>query len=186
MKIIRGIWNRLRFLPTKLRLKQCGRKTLFESSFEVEGSKYISVGSNVRTKSRFHIAAIEKHNNVAFNPVIIIGDDVSINYDVHIAAINRIVIESGVLIASKVFITDHYHGDISEDSIKTPPRQRILYSKGPVVIGKNAWIGENVSIMPGVSIGESAIIGANAVITRDVPAHSVAAGVPAKVIKKLV
>ena len=58
-------------------------------------------------------------------------------------------------------------------------------SKGPVCIGKNVWIGRNVCILSGVNIGDGAIIGANAVVTHDVPAYAVAAGIPAKVIKQL-
>ena len=55
-----------------------------------------------------------------------------------------------------------------------------------MVIGNNVWIGRNVCIMPGVTIGDGAVIGANAVVTHDIPAYSVAVGVPAKVIKMIV
>ncbi len=60
-----------------------------------------------------------------------------------------------------------------------------MVSKGPVVIGNNVWLGNNVCVMPGVTIGDGAIIGANSVVTHDVPAYAVAAGVPAKIIKQL-
>ena len=49
-------------------------------------------------------------------------------------------------------------------------------------VGKGASIGSNVTIVPGVTIGESALIGAGAVVTRDVPAFAIVAGVPAKVV----
>lgn len=52
----------------------------------------------------------------------------------------------------------------------------------PIEIGKNVWIGSNAVILPGVHIGDGAVIGAGAVVTRDVPAEAVAAGVPAKII----
>ena len=54
-----------------------------------------------------------------------------------------------------------------------------------MIIGKNVWIGRNVSIMPNVNIGDGAIIGANAVVTHDIPAKSVAVGIPARVVKSI-
>lgn len=53
----------------------------------------------------------------------------------------------------------------------------------PIHIGKNVWLGANVTILPGVSIGDGAIIAAGSVVTKDVPADMVAAGVPARVIR---
>lgn len=55
----------------------------------------------------------------------------------------------------------------------------------PIHIGRNVWVGASATILPGVSVGDDAIIAAGAVVSRDVPAGAVAAGVPAKVIKRL-
>lgn len=55
----------------------------------------------------------------------------------------------------------------------------------PVTIGNNVWLGGNVVVLPGVTIGDNCTIGAGAVVTRDIPANSVAAGNPARVIRKL-
>ena len=60
---------------------------------------------------------------------------------------------------------------------------RPMYSKGPVVIEDNVWIGEMVCILPNVRIGKGSIIGANAVVTKDVPANALVGGNPARVIK---
>lgn len=181
---LRGIWNRIVFFPHAMKFKSCGKKVLFESSFEIEGEKYISIGNNVRTKPRLHIAAIDYHNGLAFKPEMKIGSHVSINYDVHIACINKIEIGDGTLLGSKIFITDHFHGETTYASMNIPPSERILTSRGPVIIGKNVWIGEGVVIMPGVTVGDNAIIGANAVVTKNVPAFSVVVGNPARVVKK--
>lgn len=65
-----------------------------------------------------------------------------------------------------------------------PPLLRPLYSKGQVVIGKNVWIGDKVTILPGVSIGDGSVIAANSVVTKSIPPYSIAAGIPAKIIKQ--
>ena len=54
-----------------------------------------------------------------------------------------------------------------------------------VIIGNNVWIGSGANILPGVSIGDNSIIGAGSVVIKDIPANSVAVGIPAKVIKNL-
>lgn len=53
-----------------------------------------------------------------------------------------------------------------------------------VIVGNDVWIGTRVIIMPGVKIGDKAVIGAGSVVTKDIPERSVAAGVPARVIRK--
>ena len=54
-----------------------------------------------------------------------------------------------------------------------------------MVIEDNVWIGEKASVMPGVHIGKGAIISANSVLTHDVPAYAVVAGIPAKLVRQL-
>jgi len=117
---------------------------------------------------------------------IIIGDRVQINDYVHIGAVEHISIGDDVLIASKVFITDHNHGAFDtallDNGPSIAPAMRPLYAR-PVAIGNKVWIGENVSILAGVNIGDGSVIGAGAVVTSDIPPNSVAVGNPAKVIK---
>ena len=62
-------------------------------------------------------------------------------------------------------------------------KERSLSSKS-VIIKDNVWLGEHVSVLPGVTIGENSIIGANSVVTKSIPANSIAVGIPAKVIKQ--
>lgn len=119
-------------------------------------------------------------------PALFFGDHVQINDYVHIGAIERIEIGNHVLIASRVFISDHNHGSYDEagpDSAPTvPPSQRPWVPK-PVHIGDRVWIGEQACILPGVTIGEGAIVGAGSVVTRGVPANTIVAGNPARVIR---
>lgn len=58
-------------------------------------------------------------------------------------------------------------------------------STKPVVIGNDIWVGANAVILPGVTIGDHSVIAAGAIVTKDVPPHSLVAGVPAKVIKQI-
>ena len=67
---------------------------------------------------------------------------------------------------------------------QTPPAYADLPLKGDTVVGNDVWIGQNATILPGVHIGDGAIIGANSVVGNDVEAYTVAAGNPAKPIRK--
>jgi acetyltransferase-like isoleucine patch superfamily enzyme len=127
--------------------------------------------------------AWDEHCGESFNPKIEIADNVCVNWDFHIGAIDRIEIRSGVLIGSHVLITDHAHGSPRSEDFELPPARRPLYSKGPVLIEENVWIGEGVCILPGVTIGRGAIIGSNAVVTSNVPPGSIVGGVPAKTLR---
>ena len=149
----------------------------------VRGRKLIKVGKGFTTGFNCRIDAYPKSNN---KKVINIGKNVQINDYVHIGAVESIEIGDNVLIASKVYITDHNHGNYkgeNQDSPITIPQERPIYSKA-VKIEKNVWLGEFVSILPGVTIGEGSIIGSMSLVNSDIPKYSMAVGSPAKVIKK--
>ena len=65
------------------------------------------------------------------------------------------------------------------------PAKRANLIPSPIRIGKIVWLGANVTVLPGVTIGDGAIIAAGAVVTKDVPENTVAAGVPAKIIREV-
>jgi acetyltransferase-like isoleucine patch superfamily enzyme len=115
-----------------------------------------------------------------------IGKNVEVNDYVHIAAINSVKIGDNVLIASKVFITDHNHGSYTgEEQVHPdqPPGQRTLYSK-EVLIENNVWLGEGTVVMPGVKIGKGSIVASNSVVTKSIAPYTIVAGSPAKAIKR--
>ncbi len=132
---------------------------------------------------RCRIELYHRYADQQFHPTLWIGANVSMENDCHIGVVNRVELHDGVMLASRVYISDHAHGDTDKSILEMRPVLRPLYSKGPVIVGRNAWIGEGAAIMPGVRIGEGAIVGANAVVTRDVPPGAVVGGVPARIIK---
>ncbi len=125
------------------------------------------------------------NNSITKNPKLRIGDGVTIGNRVHIACANKIIIGDHCIISRQTLITDNAHGASSREIFEIAPMSRPLISHGPVIIEDNVWIGEKASVMPNVRIGKGAIVAANAVVTKDVPAYSVVAGIPARVVKQL-
>jgi acetyltransferase-like isoleucine patch superfamily enzyme len=169
----------------KKRFKKIGYPFRLGNDFRIINPQYVEIGQNFDASNRFRLDVIDHYPDVnqTFTPSVKIGDNVIFHTDVHIGCINRIEIGDDCLFASRVFITDHYHGDTSPEMLKIAPKNRPLLSKGPVIIKNKVWVGEGVAIMPNVTIGENSIIATNAVVTKDVPPNSVVAGIPAKVIK---
>ena len=110
-----------------------------------------------------------------------IGRNVFINRGCYIDAFESVVIGDDCLFGEWVSIHDMNHGIASSD---VPFWQQPL-ATALVVIGNNVWAGAKVTILPGVTIGDNVIIGANAVVSRDIPANSLAVGVPARVVRTL-
>lgn len=118
-------------------------------------------------------------------PLLYIGRNTDIGQYAHITAVSKISIGDNVVTGRRVTITDNSHGDFIFEHLNQHPFKRPIVSKGPVVIEDFVWIGQNVVILAGCTIGKGAIIAAGAVVTKSIPPYSVAAGVPAKIIKKL-
>jgi len=175
----------VRWYSLKRNFKSIGENSFIETPAIIKNPKYMIIGKNFKAHTKIRLDAYDEFAGEKFNPQIIIGDNVIINNDCHIGCINKIIIGNNVLLASKVYISDHFHGTISSEELNIPPAKRKLYFKGAVVIHDNVWIGENVVIMPNVTIGRNSIIGANSVVTHNVEENSVIAGVPAKIIRQL-
>lgn len=159
------------------------KSRLIRLPIDIRGKNGIDFGERLTTG--YH-CRIESYSNNG-QKSLFFGNNVQINDFVHIAALNEVRIGNNVLIASKVFITDLEHGSYIGNENDSDPnsivKDRPLSSKA-VVIEDNVWLGEHVSVLPGVTIGENSIIGANSVVTKSIPANSIAVGIPAKVIKQ--
>jgi acetyltransferase-like isoleucine patch superfamily enzyme len=141
--------------------------------------KAISIGDNVyiRKGSRLEAAGLWDGGS----PKITIGNRTSIHLYFHCGAAESVIIGQDVLIAGRVYISDHDH----EYDHPLLPASKSGLRVAPVIIEDGVWIGEGAVILKGVTVGKRAVIGANAVVTKNVPAYTVVGGIPARVIKKL-
>ena len=110
---------------------------------------------------------------------VMIGDHTRIG--LHNTIIGPVIIGSHVNLAQGITVTALNH--IFEDSKKRIDEQGV--STSAVVIEDDIWIGANAVVLPGVTIGHHSVVAAGAVVTKDVPPHSLVAGIPAKVIKQI-
>jgi acetyltransferase-like isoleucine patch superfamily enzyme len=99
-----------------------------------------------------------------------------------VASVELVEIGSHCMLANGCFVTDGNH---RFDDPERPVTWQGFTTKGPTRIRDNVWCGANVVITSGVTIGERCVIGANSVVTTDVPAGSIAAGAPARVLKPI-
>lgn len=166
------------------RFKSHGYGCLISKSARIIGGNQIIIGKNVRIDNGAIVSTWNKWGEEKFTPQLTIGDGVHISDYCHISCVNAITIENNVLFGKKVLVNDNAHGNpIDFNHLCIPPEKRPLTSKGGIYISKDVWIGEGACILAGVTIGQGAIIGANAVVTKNIPAFAIAAGVPAKIIK---
>lgn len=174
------------FVFFRYTFRRCGR-IFAVGSFRFTGKEFIDIGS-LTLGRRARIDAVWLINGQRFQPSIRIGEGVSFGDDLHIGCTGRIDIGDGVLGGSHIYITDHDHGRYSGEGDHSdpamPPAARELTGGGSVTIGRNVFIGEYVTITKNVTIGDGAVIGAMSLVNRDIPANTLAAGAPARVIKQ--
>ncbi|SCJ57986.1 Galactoside O-acetyltransferase [uncultured Clostridium sp.] len=108
---------------------------------------------------------------------ITIGKNVFFNAGCKFQDQGGITIGDDTLIGHNVVLATLNHSLSPEKRANTVP--------APIRIGKKVWIGSNVTVLPGVTIGDGAVVAAGAVVTKDVPGNTVAAGVPARVIRSV-
>lgn len=111
-----------------------------------------------------------------------IGDGCSIAGDAVITALMRVEIGNRVLTGRSIHLSDHSH---RHEDPQRPIMDQGLTQPRPVRIGDGTWLGQGVVVCPGVTIGEHCVVGANSVVRHDIPDHCLAAGSPARVIRRI-
>lgn len=180
---ISNFFMRFRFLYWNV---EHGKNNKFYGLLEIEihPNASVSIGSDCVFRSHF------LSNNIGLNRScflsagrdarIVIGDSVGMSSTV-IAARKNITIGSRVMFGANVVISDsdrHPLDKYERAKGATPEHAEIF-------IGNDVWLGMNVVVLKGVIIGEGTVVAANSVVTKSLPANVIAAGVPAKVIKKI-
>lgn len=112
-----------------------------------------------------------------FGKNITVGKNVFINACCHFQDQGGITLGDNCLVGHNVVFATLNHGFAPEE------RQSML--PDPIVVGRNVWIGSNSTILQGVTIGDNSIIAAGSVVTKDVPANAIVAGVPARFIRSI-
>lgn len=176
-KIIRKIKQVLFYFIYKTFFKKYGKRTIIDSPDSLIGLKNIEIGNETVIRKGAWLLALNIDNLEA---KISIENNVYIGRYSHIVSVREVIIEDNALIADKVYISDNLH---DYNDVSSPISQQPVIFKKEVKIGKGSWIGENVCII-GSSVGNNSVIAANSVVTKDIPAYCVAAGNPARIIKK--
>lgn len=158
-----------------------GKKSAIYKPLLISNPRHIFIKDSVIIRNGVRLEVIAGHCDN--DPLLSIGDNVNIEQNVHIICGSRVIIGDNVSITGGVAIVDvvHPYEDVHD---KSKIGSRIQCDGNYVEIGSNVFIGFGAIIMPNVRIGRNSVIGAHSVVTRDVPEFSVAAGMPAKIVKK--
>lgn len=159
---------------------QLGRHSAIIHPIMCSNRKYMHIGNDVTIWNNARIECVTSWKEQHFQPYLSIGDGCDIGQDLHLVCANRIEIADCVTISARVFISDNNH---SHKEIDVPALEQELETK-PIKIGENSLIGINTVILAGVTIGKNVVVGAGAVVTKDIPDDCIAAGNPARIIKR--
>jgi acetyltransferase-like isoleucine patch superfamily enzyme len=168
-------WNRARIHYELMRRGAFARWPLHGNVLEALREGRLEVGPEVLFEPGVWITAPGSAR-------VRIGGGSFLNLGVMIAAQELVEIGEHCMLANGCFVSDANH---RHDDPRKPITWQGFETKGPTRIDDNCWLGANVVVTSGVSIGERSVIGANSVVTRDVEPFSVAAGSPARVIKRV-
>lgn len=153
-------------------------------NIQIDGPRSIYIGNNIVLDTDCVLNVVDHHQSYKYNypkPIIKIENNAGISKGTFISAVRSIHIKKNVMIGPYCFIGDYDH---EYTGIEKPIVSQPLTNIKPIVIEEGAWIGAHVVVVSGVTIGKNSVVGANSVVTNNIPDYCLAAGVPAKVIKR--
>src|SRR5690606_34185571 len=150
-------------------LRSAGTGSVFGTGNRIINAANVRIGRDCLFQDSIYIRA-GVHGRVE------IGDRVAINSFVQIYGHGGVSIGDETQLGPGTIVTTTGH-DYADEKLEA--------SFTPIVIGRRVWVGAHVTIIGGVTIGDSAVIGAGAVVIRDIPPHTLAVGVPARVVRRL-
>ena len=178
------LWKRLKSLLYTTPIFSCrcesvGKRLQLVALPHVCGHASLYIGDDVRFSGSLAIAS----GRFCDRPILRIGNRTFIGHNVTIICNREVVIEDDVLISGNCRIAD-YDGHPASLEARIANDLPNAEEIRPVRICKSAWIGGGVFILKGVTIGTGAIVGASSVVTHDIPPYCVAAGSPARIVKR--
>lgn len=171
----------IKWIRLKKRLGSYKNRVYLSDNVTVQNPQCVHFGKDVGIGKHSYFLPVTEYAGVKYTPQILIGNRCHIGIRNSFACINSIEIGDDVLFAGYVHITDHSHG---YEDINIPIYKQKLISKGGIKIEEQCWLGFGCEILSGVTIGKHSIIAAQAVVTKDIPPYSIAAGNPARIIKR--
>jgi len=192
-----GLFLRSKLYP--LMFANIGKKVVFGRDITIRHPHKIEIGANVTFDDNSVIDAKGDGNEgirigdnvyIGRNSIVYckggdisLGESVNISSNCQLFSSNKLEIGNGTIIGAFTYILS---GGEYDHTDSTPfAEQSGMCTKGPLVIGKNCWLGARVTVLDGVTVGRHCIMAAGAVVNKDVDADTIVAGVPAKPIGQI-
>lgn len=163
------ILGRLRAALLRIRGAQLGKKSIIARRARVINPHGLSSGERLRVEDDVYFKIVNRNAKIDIGGHVFVGK--SVQFDVQ----ERVSIGANCLIAPNVFITDQNHNASADSLIR-----RQGCSTKPVIVEDDVWIGAKAIILPGVTLARGSIVAAGAVVSKNVEAMTIVAGVPAK------
>ena len=166
----------------KGRVAQCGKRLYLYGGLPfVSGPLQISIGDDCRVSKHTTFSGCTQPLEGLECPLLSIGNNVDIGWQSTIAVGKRVIISDNVRIAGGAFLFG-YSGHPLDATRRARGEGDDPQQIGDIILKQDVWLGTNVTVKGGVTIGEGAVVAAGSVVTKDIPAFSIAAGNPAKIV----